>query len=239
MVQDVRAYEVGERVEADAAVRTAVQREHAAQIGRCLVHRPVVLVGEVQWEAGGWEHRTRHAEVAHDAAQLRDRKARALHRYQSNGVYARVHLVIAVVHVVVVGAAEAVGVLRRLDEADGEAARGEDDGLFDAGLVEEVGPVLAGAGALLAGHRALSTEPSALALEEVVDAVQCRERAVLCGHLSGGNCLDGVVDVRAEFAVRLDQVAVRVQQPDLRAGHGSPPLLPAGGMLTPTVRARA
>ena len=175
VVEDVGRAVVDESLHAQVEVGAAVEREHAPEPLRLLVDGPVHLVAEVHGEPARGEHRARQAEVLDGAAQLLHGLRHVLHGDEPHRVQAVAHLAVAGVDVVVEAPADGDGVVRVLDDADGEPLGGEHDRLVDLGALEEGDPVLAGAHAVLAGVDAFASCCTRRSRLRHVHAVQAGE----------------------------------------------------------------
>ena len=134
----------GEGVYAEADAGTAVDAHDRAEAACLLVHRPVVVVSEVQRVAERGQHDAPQAKVQHCAAQFQHGLVRVLHGDDAQRVERVADAAVAVGHVVVVAAADPHCVVRLLHEADGERLGREEDGRLHPCLLLEGDDVLAG-----------------------------------------------------------------------------------------------
>ena len=196
-----------------------MEREHAAEPLRLLVDGPVHLVAEVDGEPARGEHRARQAEVLDGAAQLLHGLRDVLHGDEPHRVQAVADLAVAGVDVVVKALADGDGVVRVLDDADGEPLCGEHDRLVDLGALEEGDPVLAGAHAVLAGVDALAPRCARRSRLRHVHAVQAGEEPAAGAPAAADDRLERLRHVVEHLQTGLDDVSVAVDDGESALRH--------------------
>ena len=204
-----------------------------AEVRRFLVHRPVVVVPEVQRVAERWEHHATQPQFIHCAAQFQHCLAGVLHGDDAHRVERVAHAAVAVSDVVVVAAADADGVVRLLDESDGEGFRCEQHGRLQPRLLLERDDVLArplpvvARGYVLASLGFLLVRD--LRLAGVVDAVEAGEHAGSVASGVGGHLAGYGVQILRHLRDRLDEMAVAIDNGRAPWAHGVISFLPQQG----------
>ena len=220
VVEDVGRAVVDEALHAEVEVGAAVEREHAAEPLRLLVDGPVHLVAEVHGEPACGEHRARQAEVLDGAPKLLHRLRHVLHGDEPHRVQAVAHLAVGGVDVVVEALADGDGIVRVLDDADGEPLGGEHDRLVDLGAFEEGDPVLAGAHAVLAGVDPLASRGPRRPRLRHVHAVQAREEPAADAPAAAYDRLERLRHEVEHLQTGLDDVPVAVDDGESALRHG-------------------